>query len=151
MFTSLCHQIQHCFVRRGPPVLLCWGRIAETGLQMAFDDFVIEDNLVSCLRTNEVDRQNSGREEYSRLQIGEGEKLLDSMEWARSSLKKTAVTPPYLLITAIITTSLCRTAALDFFARWKLSVSGKKKPRGQMEVKLIYFCNYFNFFCKLNW
>lgn len=47
---------------------------------MAFDDFVNEDNLVSCLRTNEVDRQNSGREEYSRLQIGEGEKLLDSME-----------------------------------------------------------------------
>lgn len=41
---------------------------------MAFDDFVIERNLVSCLRTNEVDRENGGREEYLRLQRGEGKK-----------------------------------------------------------------------------
>lgn len=60
----------------GPPVLLLWGLLAETGLQMAFDDFVIERNLVSCFRTNEVDRKNSGREEYSRLQIGEGKNCL---------------------------------------------------------------------------
>lgn len=53
-------------------MLLFWAPLAETGLQMAFDDFVIERNLVSCLRTNEVDRENSGGEEYSRLQIGEG-------------------------------------------------------------------------------
>lgn len=53
-------------------MLLLWALLAETGLQMAFDDFVIENNLVSCLQTNEVDRENGGREEYSRLQIGEG-------------------------------------------------------------------------------
>ena len=102
---------------QGLPVLLCWGLLAETGLQMAFDDFVIERNLVSCLRTNEVDRENSGREEYSRLQTGEGEKVLKKTSlWSeRAQVLKTAVTLPYLLITAIITTSLCRTAALDFF------------------------------------
>lgn len=36
---------------------------------MTLDDFVIERNLVSYLQTNEVD---SRREEYNRLQIGEG-------------------------------------------------------------------------------
>lgn len=58
---------------------------------MAFDDFVIEPNLVSCLRTNEADRENSGREEYSCLQTGEGEtageKSLPCMERAQSGFK----------------------------------------------------------------
>lgn len=70
-------------------MLLLWAVLAETGLQMAFDDFVIERNLVSCLQTNEVDRENSGREEYSRLQIGEGENCRKriSLEWANSGFK----------------------------------------------------------------
>lgn len=59
-------------------MLLLWALLAETGLQMAFDDFVIERNLVSCLQTNEVDRENSGREEYSRLQIEEEETAVKS-------------------------------------------------------------------------
>lgn len=50
---------------------------------MAFDDFVIEHNLVSCLRTNEVDRENSGREEYSRLQIREGKNSLSGVSTLR--------------------------------------------------------------------
>lgn len=51
-------------------------QLAETGLQMAFDDFVIERNLVSCLRTNEARRKNSGRAEYSCLQT-EGRKTAE--------------------------------------------------------------------------
>lgn len=68
-------------MHQAPPALLLWALLAETGLQMAFDDFVIERNLVSCLQTNEVDRENSGREEYSRLQIGEGKNC-----WGKKSL-----------------------------------------------------------------
>lgn len=60
---------------------------------MAFDDFVIEDNLVSCLRTNEVDRQNSGREEYSRLQIGEGEKTAGLYGVSALKFKKNSCHP----------------------------------------------------------
>lgn len=50
----------------------CFGQLAETGLQMAFDDFVIECNLVSCLQTNEAKSKNSGRVEHSCLQTVEG-------------------------------------------------------------------------------
>lgn len=97
---------------------------------MAFDDFVIEPNLVSCLRTNEADRENSGREEYSCLQTGEGEtagKKKAFPVWSElSQVLKTAVTPPYFLITAVIVASLCRAAALDLFI---LCVAGGKKER----------------------
>lgn len=43
-----------------------------------------------------------------------------------SQVLKTAVTPPYFLITAVIVASLCRAAALDLFI---LSVAGGKKER----------------------
>lgn len=74
---SVCDWIQHYCARWTPPPPALWGPHAETGLQMAFDDFVIERNLVSCLRTNEVDRGgNGGREEYRRVQIRGGRKTL---------------------------------------------------------------------------
>lgn len=58
---------------------------------MAFDDFVMEHNLVSCLRTNEVDRDYSATEEDSLLQMREEEKLLKMLTLR---FLKTAVTPP---------------------------------------------------------
>lgn len=126
-----CDWIQHCLAR---------SPLAETGLQMAFDDFVIERNLVSCLRTNEVDRESSGREEYSGLQIGGGERVRER-EWA-------AVTLTYLVITAIIIPSRCWTAALDFFVLWKLRMSGEKTKRTDGgDARL--FLQLFHFFLEV--
>lgn len=145
-------KIQRCFAFSRPLCCCAGARLAEAGLQMAFDDFVIERNLVSCLRTNEVNRENSGREEYSRLQIAEKKncrkKILSVSEHAQ--VLKTAVTLPYLLITAIISTLLCKTAALDFFVVWKLTVSGEKNQRtdgGEAHL----FLQFFKFFWRLNW
>lgn len=83
---------------------------------MAFDDFVIERNLVSCLQINEANKENSGRKQYSCLQTGEEKTAENNVPLLGkcSQVLKTAVTLLYFLITAIRAESRCRIVTLAF-------------------------------------
>lgn len=138
-------------------VPLLRGLLAETGLQMAFDDFVIERNLVSCLQTNEVNTEDSGRErtqsfsDRERGETGGEEKKKSSVSGvsALRFLKNSChpALPPHHSHNNHITMQNSSSGLLCLLK----AESVREKMRGQMEVKLIYFCNYFNFFWKLNW